>query len=63
MVRVSRREEQDHTAQIMAAVHNSRQGLKRHQLINPEKLNAYRRKPRSKGHKMSIEQFAAGWGK
>jgi len=53
----------DHTSALMAAIYNSRQGVTKSHWIDPVKLNPYRSKHTKPAGKMTIAQFARGFGK
>jgi len=52
----------DHTASIIAMMHNSRMGVKRNQMISPESANPYRQKKKKRGGKIRIADMARGFG-
>ena len=65
MVETRQRIMWDHTAMLVATILNSRQGVTRKDMIrNPSKLNPYRQRVLTpQRSKMTIAQFARGFGK
>lgn len=61
VVRLKREESWDHTAAIVASILNARTGMKKHQMVNAEKLNPYRTRKRT-GGKIRIADMARGFG-
>ena len=53
----------DHTSALMAAIYNSRQGVTKTHWIDPVSLNPYRSRIKKQSGKMTIAQFARGFGK
>lgn len=62
MIKVRLGYEWDHTAAVIAIIHNSRMGIKRNQMIDAEKLNPYRQKKKRKRGKIKIADMARGFG-
>jgi len=52
----------DHTSAIYSIIHNSQMGIKRHQMLTPDKVNPFRRAVRKKNRKVPIIELAKGFG-